>query len=110
MLLQVVEREGLEDFEKTLAVQNNLLEAKITDPTLPDYLILVEHQSVYTVGRSVEKQDIQTDSIRDSAGNKVKWIEIGRGGKATFHGPGQLVAYPIFDLTQHGKDVHVFLR
>lgn len=43
-------------------------------------------------------------------GEPVPWLEINRGGQATFHGPGQVVAYPIFDLSAHGKDVHLFLR
>ncbi|MFN8392011.1 MAG: lipoyl synthase [Bdellovibrionota bacterium] len=100
--LQVIDRQSPEEFSKTLEAQTNLLEAKVSDSSLPDYLILVEHQPVYTSGRG---EPFQTALTGD-----VPWHEIGRGGKATFHGPGQLVAYPIFDLNRHGRDVHVYLR
>ena len=103
-LLEVLNREGPEDYSSSLSVQTNLLEAKIADPDLPDLLMLVEHDHVYTVGRKVPFQ-----KVAGKAAN-VKWIEVGRGGQATYHGPGQLVAYPIFDLKNHGQDVHVFIR
>jgi lipoic acid synthetase len=109
-LLHVIERRSPEEFSRTLEAQHNLLEAKIRDASLPDYLVLVEHQEVYTTGRSEAFQDGLTSSLKTASGEVVPWREIGRGGKATFHGPGQLVAYPIFDLTRHGRDVHVFLR
>lgn len=103
--LQVVERAGPEPYLKTLEAQTNLLEAKIQDESLPDYLILVEHEHVYTAGRSAPFGN--SVSVH---GQEIPWHEVGRGGKATYHGPSQLVAYPIFNLEGHGKDVHVFLR
>ncbi|MCB0323742.1 MAG: lipoyl(octanoyl) transferase LipB [Bdellovibrionales bacterium] len=103
--LQVIDRPGPEEYSATLSVQTNLLEAKVQDPELADVLILVEHDEVYTVGRSVPVQEVAL-----ALPKPARWIEVGRGGEATFHGPGQLVAYPIFDLTRHGKDVHVYLR
>lgn len=102
--LQILDRSGPEDYSATLSVQTNLLEAKISDREISDMLILVEHSHVYTVGRKVEFQK-PLGKAQD-----VKWIEVGRGGEATYHGPGQLVAYPIFDLKKQGQDVHVFLR
>lgn len=107
--LQIIDRQGPEEYSVTLGVQNNLLEAKVADRTLSDYLILVEHEEVYTTGRGVEF-DTGAKNLLGRSGKPVPWIEVGRGGKATFHGPGQLVAYPIFDLERHGKDVHVYLR
>ena len=101
--LEIVDRPGPEDYEATLSVQNNLLEAKIADRDTADIVVFVEHAPVYTVGRSVEFQ-------KNSLFPDVPWVEVGRGGKATFHGPGQLVVYPVFDLERHGKDVHKFLR
>ncbi len=102
--LKVIDR-GREEYSATLTLQENLLANKVADATLPDYLVLVEHDEVFTVGRGVEFQKPVLP------GNKeVNWIEIARGGEATFHGPGQLVAYPIFELTAHGKDVHLYLR
>lgn len=103
-VLKVIEREGVEEYAKTLLVQKELLEEKINDTTLPEVLVLVEHEPVYTVGRS-EPFQTPLDEKKD-----IPWVEVSRGGKATFHGPGQLVGYPIFDLNYHGKDVHVFLR
>lgn len=110
MQLRVIKRISPEPFEQTLEVQRNLLESKIEDSQLVDFLVLVEHEEVYTVGRGVEFQDALTKDKKTCLGNPVKWFEIGRGGQATFHGPGQLVIYPIFDLNRHGRDVHVFLR
>lgn len=107
--LQIIERQGPEEFSVTLGVQTNLLEAKIGDRSLSDYLIFVEHEEVYTAGRGVPF-DPAAQSLVGRNGKVIPWVEIGRGGKATFHGPGQLVIYPIFDLERHGKDVHVFLR
>ena len=102
--LQILDRQGPEDYSSSLSVQTNLLEAKISDPELPDLLMLVEHDHVYTVGRKVEFQTVQGKAA------DVRWVEVGRGGQATYHGPGQLVAYPIFDLKNHSQDVHVFIR
>ena len=101
----LIDREGPEDFQDTLAFQEQLVSTRIEDPSKQDSLILVEHNPVYTVGRSTpfSKPEIAPYS-------EAPWHEIGRGGKATFHGPGQVVAYPVFDLRNHGKDVHVFLR
>jgi len=109
-LLRVIERESPEDFSRTLEAQENLLSAKSADESLPDYLVLVEHKEVYTSGRGAPQQESLTSELRSSTGEPIPWVEIGRGGKATFHGPGQLVAYPIFDLNRHGRDVHIFLR
>lgn len=99
--LAVHDRPRQELYEETLGFQKELLGAKIEDSGLPDQLVLVEHQPVYTVGRGEPFQ---------AAVNDVPWVEVSRGGQATYHGPGQLVAYPIFDLRNHGKDVHVYLR
>jgi len=99
--VQVLTRPALEDYSRTLAIQLQLLEAKAVDPSLDDLLLFVEHNHVYTSGRGETFQ---------SVGNDVPWFEVGRGGKATYHGPGQLVCYPIFQLDRHGRDVHVFLR
>ncbi|OVE80138.1 hypothetical protein BVY02_01205 [bacterium J17] len=103
--LKIIDRPVREEFSETLGLQNDLVEAKIADKALPDMLVMVEHSDVYTVGRGVEFQ-----VLSDPGKANVPWVEIGRGGQATYHGPGQLVAYPIFDLTQHGSDVHVLLR
>jgi len=96
------ERASAEAYEDTLAFQTSLLEAKVSDRGLDDVLVLVEHAPIYTVGRKQPHPSGDLDGVRA--------VEVGRGGKTTYHGPGQLVAYPIFDLEHHGRDVHQFLR
>lgn len=105
----IIDRLGPEDYNATLDTQFNLRDAKINDPSQPDALIFVEHESVYTAGRGSLTSDF---ILKESSGEPeaIRCIEISRGGKVTYHGPGQIVAYPIFNLENHGKDVHVFLR
>jgi lipoyl(octanoyl) transferase len=103
--LIVVDRLGPEDYSATLSVQTNLLEARIQDETIPNTLIFVEHEPVYTMGRGTPPPVLEP-----YLADRVKCVEISRGGKTTFHGPGQLVVYPVFSLEHFGKDVHVFLR
>lgn len=70
-----------------------------------DTLILLEHQPVYTIGRLRDRS-----SLRDAASLPHPVIETNRGGQATYHGPGQLVGYPILDLNLRGRDLHAHLR
>lgn len=74
-----------------------------------NFLLLVEHPPVITVGRSGNARDVLADGER-LAGLGVEVEETNRGGEVTFHGPGQLVAYPIIDLTRRGRDLHRYLR
>src|SRR5690606_8974652 len=78
----------------------------VEDSAFADTLVFVEHDHVFTKGRSSEFQIPSPEIL----GRDINCFEVSRGGQATYHGPGQLVAYPIFDLNYHGKDVHVFLR
>ena len=68
-------------------------------------IFLLEHEPVYTIGRRLDKS-----SLGNSAHLPHPVFEINRGGQATYHGPGQLVGYPILDLKRRGKDLHVYLR
>ena len=72
---------------------------------LPDTVLLLEHPPVVTTGRRTEPGELH---IPDGA--EVEIVETDRGGKSTYHGPGQLVCYPIFDLTRHGQDVKRYCR
>lgn len=75
----------------------------------PDTLLLVEHDPVVTVGGAVE--DLAAEvcvEMLESAGARVR--RVSRGGRATFHGPGQIVGYPILDLREHRRDLHWYLR
>lgn len=93
---------GLTDYETGLAWQQALVDRRLTGDAA-DSLLLLEHPPVFTLGRGADEKHL----LRPG---QVPVHRVGRGGEATFHGPGQLVAYPIVDLKQHGKDVHVYLR
>ncbi len=100
---------GRMEYGEALEVQRALAQARI-DKSIPhDLLLLVEHPPVITFGRSsaVEHLTASRDAL-ESRG--VELFEIERGGDVTFHGPGQLVGYPIYDLTEHKQDLHWFLR
>ncbi|RYD40898.1 MAG: lipoyl(octanoyl) transferase LipB, partial [Verrucomicrobiaceae bacterium] len=77
----------------------------ILDGSGHDTILLLEHVPVYTIGRIRDQS-----SLRDPASLPFPVHEISRGGQATFHGPGQLVGYPILDLNPRGKDLHEHLR
>ena len=72
---------------------------------LPDTVMLLEHTPVITLGRRTEEGELHVPP-----GAEVDIVETDRGGKSTYHGPGQLVCYPIFDLTRHGQDVKRYCR
>lgn len=78
---------------------------------IPDTLLLVEHAPVYTVGRGARgslANLVWDDARRQAEG--IELYEVDRGGDITYHGPGQIVGYPILDLTRHGRDLHGYLR
>ena len=68
-------------------------------------MLLLEHPPVITLGRRTEEGELHVPE-----GAEVEIVETDRGGKSTYHGPGQLVCYPIFDLTRHGQDVKRYCR
>ena len=71
----------------------------------PDTIVFLEHLPVITLGRRTEPGELHVPE-----GAEVEIVETDRGGKSTYHGPGQLVCYPIFDLTRHGQDVKRYCR
>ena len=81
------------------------LAAAVSEAAIPDTVVLLEHRPVITLGRRAEEGELHVP-----AGVEVEIVETDRGGKSTYHGPGQLVCYPIFDLRRHGKDVKRYLR
>jgi lipoyl(octanoyl) transferase len=81
------------------------LAAAVSQRAIPDTIVLLEHPPVITLGRRTAEEELH---LPDSAGVEV--VETDRGGKSTYHGPGQLVAYPILDLHRHGKDVKGYVR
>jgi lipoyl(octanoyl) transferase len=77
----------------------------VSQGALPDTVLLLEHPPVVTLGRRTEPGELHLPQ-----GAKVEIVETDRGGKSTYHGPGQLVCYPILDLTRHGQDVKKYCR
>jgi lipoyl(octanoyl) transferase len=95
---------GLISYADGIALQERVV-AEILDGTAGDRLILLEHEPVYTIGRLRDQS-----SLRDPQRLPHPVVETNRGGQATYHGPGQLVGYPILDLRQRGQDLHAHLR
>jgi len=95
---------GRMDYESALALQNRLLASYLAG-TGTEHLLLLEHEAVYTIGRTRDQSSLRQPEILPHP-----IIETNRGGQATWHGPGQLVAYPILDLQDRGRDLHRYLR
>ncbi|CAN5156897.1 lipoyl(octanoyl) transferase LipB [soil metagenome] len=95
---------GLVPYGEAFALQRSLAGA-VSQGAIPETLIFLEHPPVVTVGRRTE-----TGELHIPEGTDVEIAETDRGGKSTFHGPGQLVCYPILDLEKHGKDVKLYVR
>jgi len=79
------------------------------EPHPPNYLIFVEHPHVYTLGKSGKPENLLL-SERELQKHSIDYYKINRGGDITYHGPGQIVAYPILDLDQFFTDIHKYLR
>jgi len=100
---------GRMPYGEALALQRDLAARRIAGDLPRDVLILVEHPPVITLGRGFQPQHLPAPP-EFLAARGVELHEVERGGDVTFHGPGQLVGYPIFDLKQHRTDLHWFLR
>jgi lipoyl(octanoyl) transferase len=79
--------------------------AEVSEGARPDTILLLEHPPTVTTGRRTDESELHIPEGAD-----VELVATDRGGKSTFHGPGQLVCYPIFDLTRHGQDVKRYCR
>jgi lipoyl(octanoyl) transferase len=79
--------------------------ADVAAGSRPDTVLMLEHPPVITTGRRTEAGELHVPADAD-----VEVVETDRGGKSTYHAPGQLVCYPIFDLTRHGQDVKRYCR
>lgn len=95
---------GLVPYGEAFELQRSLAGA-VSQGAIPDTVIFLEHPPVVTVGRRTETAELH---IPEDA--EVEIAETDRGGKSTFHSPGQLVCYPILDLERHGKDVKLYVR
>ena len=96
---------GLVSYGEAFELQRSLAGA-VSQGAIPETVLLLEHPPVITVGRRTE----QESELHVPEGAQVEIAETDRGGKSTFHGPGQLVCYPILDLRNHGKDVKRYVR
>jgi lipoyl(octanoyl) transferase len=109
---------GRMEFQRALALQEGIVLKKRHDSSVKDQLLLLEHEPVYTIGRTPDRWSLFG---RRTAG-RIRRGELGaahlphplfvinRGGQATYHGPGQLMAYPIIDLRRCRQDLHKYLR
>ena len=104
-----VVRQGVTPYAEILELQRRIAAARITGEIGQDVLLLLEHEPVVTLGRSSKEKNLVA-SKEFLASRGVDLHEVERGGDVTFHGPGQLVGYPIVDLKRHKQDLHWYLR
>ncbi len=95
---------GVVDYREALELQRELAGA-VARGEAPDTVLLLEHPPTITLGRRTEEGEVHVPEGAD-----VDIVEVDRGGKSTYHAPGQLVCYPILDLTRHGQDVKRYCR
>jgi lipoyl(octanoyl) transferase len=96
---------GRMDFAHALALQEKMVAQKREDGGLEDGLLLLEHEPVYTIGRTPDRS-----SLLGAEHLPHPLFSTNRGGQATYHGPGQLIGYPILDLRRCGQDLHKYMR
>src|SRR6059058_4164616 len=96
---------GRMDFATALALQEEIVLKRHRDSSMEDQLLLLEHEPVYTIGRTPDQS-----SLLGAGHLPHPLFVINRGGQATYHGPGQLMGYPIIDLSRCGQDLHKYLR
>ncbi len=100
---------GRMPYQEAWDLQRALHEGRASGRSAEDYLLLLEHPHTYTVGRGGEAAHILA-SPEELARLGAEVHHVDRGGDVTYHGPGQLVGYPIVDLVPQGRDLHRFLR
>jgi lipoyl(octanoyl) transferase len=96
---------GRLSYADALAIQEEIVARKTADHDAPDELLLLEHEPVYTIGRTPDQS-----SLRGVAHLPHPLFQINRGGQATYHGPGQLIGYPLINLRKYAPDLHRYLR
>jgi lipoyl(octanoyl) transferase len=97
--LELVPYQEAWDLQRSLA-------GAVSQGAIPDTVLLLEHPPVVSLGRRTD----EAAELHLPEGAEVEVVETNRGGKSTFHGPGQLVCYPILDLKRHGRDVKLYVR
>jgi len=99
---------GLVDYDEVYLLQKRLIQQR-ADNKIQDTLLLLEHTPTITIGKSGKLENVLV-SQEFLARENISLLFVDRGGDVTYHGPGQLVAYPIIDLRQRGKDLHRYIR
>jgi lipoyl(octanoyl) transferase len=95
---------GVVDYREALELQRTIAH-EVANGEAPDTVLLLEHPPTITLGRRTEEGEVHVPVDAE-----VDVVEVDRGGKSTYHAPGQLVCYPILDLTRHGQDVKRYCR
>ncbi len=108
--VRVAEVPGRVPYRRALAAQRRLARAKIDGREPHDWLLLLEHRPVLTLGRGARDGRHVTAAPEALARRGIETVEIERGGDVTYHGPGQLVGYPILDLRRWRRDLHWYVR
>lgn len=103
-MLEIIHLPDLVSYEDGLRLQEARVDALLAGKA-GDAVFLLEHEPVYTIGRLKDRS-----SLRDAENLPCRVFETNRGGQATYHGPGQLVGYPVLDLNPRGRDLHAHLR
>lgn len=110
---------GVMDYKQAWDYQEGLFQGTVdmkianrregTDAPTPNYLLFVEHPHVYTLGKSGDLENLLLNEQQLAAKN-ASYYKVNRGGDITYHGPGQIVGYPILDLENFFTDIHKYLR
>ncbi len=98
---------GIMEFREAYLLQKSIRD-KVTEGKVSETILLMEHLPVITIGKSGNTENVLVPG-KELAGNGISLFFTDRGGDVTFHGPGQLVIYPIIDLRQRGKDAHKYV-
>src|SRR5436305_6282660 len=96
---------GTVPYREAWDLQRSLAGA-VSQGAIPDTIVMLEHPPVVTLGRRTD----EAAEVHVPEGAAVEVVETNRGGRSTYHGPGQLVCYPILDLQRHGRDVKAYVR
>jgi lipoate-protein ligase B len=99
---------GEMDYQAAWEMQGRIHRERV-EGSAGDTLLLTSHPHVYTLGKSTDRNHLLADAAELESGGAAV-VETDRGGDVTYHGPGQIVAYPIIDLREHGNDAHAYLR
>ena len=99
---------GLIDYKEAWDLQRETFELRVNNK-IPDVIYLLEHPNTYTLGKTADHKNL-VGSEEYLSSNKISVYDIDRGGDITYHGPGQIVGYPIINLTDWQQDTHKYLR